>query len=139
MNTQQLSGSTRIRRAIAAAAVGIAAVAGGVAVQAPAHAAVYASSINECLAFRPTLREWVTHQAQCVAAVQWYLSWDFGNDFVNVDGKFGPQTKEAVKNFQKDRHITVDGVVGPVTWQALQDTCWFTGFCDEKWPYPLPD
>ena len=36
-----------------------------------------------------------------------------------VDGSFGPQTKPAVQRFQSDRGITIDGIVGPVTWNAL--------------------
>jgi hypothetical protein len=38
---------------------------------------------------------------------------------VKADGDFGPSTKIAVRGFQKEMDIAVDGVVGPETWQAL--------------------
>jgi len=38
-----------------------------------------------------------------------------------VDGIFGPIVKAAVIQFQQDRHLKpMDGIVGPQTWQALQ-------------------
>jgi peptidoglycan hydrolase-like protein with peptidoglycan-binding domain len=36
-----------------------------------------------------------------------------------IDGIFGPVTKTAVEKFQSGRHLTVDGIVGPITWGAL--------------------
>jgi peptidoglycan hydrolase-like protein with peptidoglycan-binding domain len=36
-----------------------------------------------------------------------------------VDGIFGPKTKAAVRGFQHALGITVDGIVGAVTWRAL--------------------
>lgn len=39
-----------------------------------------------------------------------------GND---VDGKFGKDTKEAVKEYQKRNGLTVDGVVGYNTWKKM--------------------
>ena len=39
-----------------------------------------------------------------------------------ADGKFGNDTLAAVKQFQADHGIAVDGIVGPATWDALDNT-----------------
>ena len=36
-----------------------------------------------------------------------------------IDGKFATPTQNAVKKFQQDNRIPVDGKVGPITWSAL--------------------
>lgn len=38
---------------------------------------------------------------------------------IAVDGIFGVQTENAVKNFQRKNKVQADGIVGPVTWSKL--------------------
>jgi peptidoglycan hydrolase-like protein with peptidoglycan-binding domain len=38
---------------------------------------------------------------------------------IAVDGQFGPKTAEAVRAWQVNHHLSVDGVVGPQTWASL--------------------
>jgi peptidoglycan hydrolase-like protein with peptidoglycan-binding domain len=38
---------------------------------------------------------------------------------LKMDGVFGAQTEKAVKEFQKQRNLESDGIVGPKTWEKL--------------------
>lgn len=38
---------------------------------------------------------------------------------VSADGKWGPQTKAALKKYQRAHGLVADGVVGPATWSSL--------------------
>ena len=45
-------------------------------------------------------------------------------DTGGVDGRFGAMTEAAVRTLQQDFNLTVDGIVGPQTWDvvdALED------------------
>ena len=37
-----------------------------------------------------------------------------------IDGDYGRATESAVKEFQRDHSLTIDGVCGPMTWDALE-------------------
>jgi peptidoglycan hydrolase-like protein with peptidoglycan-binding domain len=39
---------------------------------------------------------------------------------VSIDGQFGAGTETAVRDYQRSRGLSADGVVGPQTWDALQ-------------------
>lgn len=52
-----------------------------------------------------------------VRSVQYLL--DAHGFSLTVDGSFGPLTTEAVRTFQSDHHLTVDGIVGNQTWPVL--------------------
>lgn len=36
-----------------------------------------------------------------------------------ADGEFGPDTEDGVKRYQRSRGLTVDGIIGPETWNSL--------------------
>ena len=73
--------------------------------------------------FTVTTREGSSGTA--VRAVQYYLrrlaAYYSDIPSVTVDGKFGAATTRAVKAWQERAGLTVDGVVGSLTWQSLYD------------------
>jgi peptidoglycan hydrolase-like protein with peptidoglycan-binding domain len=60
-------------------------------------------------------------QGDAVRAVQEEFQFRAGEPGkgLQVDGIFGPRTDAAVRGFQQALQLTVDGIVGPVTWRAL--------------------
>jgi peptidoglycan hydrolase-like protein with peptidoglycan-binding domain len=52
------------------------------------------------------------------AAWKWQRKMAVRGWLLKVDGMYGPQSATACRAFQAEKHLTVDGVVGPVTWHA---------------------
>jgi len=48
----------------------------------------------------------------------------------DIDGKIGPKTKKAIKEFQEKNNLKVDGKVGPKTWEILKK--YLSGSTDVK-------
>ena len=58
---------------------------------------------------------------ETIEGVQQALTdWGFGAIVGEIDGKNGPKTKEAVKQFQAAMGLSADGITGPKTWAALK-------------------
>jgi peptidoglycan hydrolase-like protein with peptidoglycan-binding domain len=53
-----------------------------------------------------------------VRAVQSQISFR-ASGWVTINGTFGPETDSAVRSFQGDIGLSVDGIVGPNTWNAF--------------------
>lgn len=71
--------------------------------------------------FKPTIR--IGNTGEYVTLLQTkliQLGYDLGS--YGADGKFGNKTFEAVRQFQKAHGLIVDGVVGPMTWDALDSS-----------------
>lgn len=72
-------------------------------------------------AFKPTIRKGSSGEYVTLLQTKLIqLGYDLGS--YGADGKFGNKTVEAVKQFQKDHGLIADGVVGPMTWDALDST-----------------
>jgi len=54
-----------------------------------------------------------------VERLQFMLNFVKGVDDLDVDGIFGPKTEAAVRDFQQNENLSVDGIVGRQTWTAL--------------------
>lgn len=53
-----------------------------------------------------------------VKKLQSALNWAGAS--LEVDGKYGPATEKAVKSFQQENGLIVDGIAGPETWSKLK-------------------
>lgn len=67
----------------------------------------------------PVLRKGEHEGEPPVERLQSMLNFVKGVNDLVVDGIFGPKTEAAVRAFQSDENLTVDGIVGRNTWTAL--------------------
>ncbi len=68
----------------------------------------------------PTLNPGAKDSGQpWVRRVQGLCLAELSSSVISVDGDFGTETEAAVKTIQASHHVTVDGIVGPVTWRIL--------------------
>ena len=63
---------------------------------------------------------------------QWYLN-ELGYDVGDIDGMCGAVTVAAIKSFQTDKGLVVDGICGDNTWKALENA-YNAGLESEKEP-----
>ena len=71
---------------------------------------------------KPTLRRGDSGEYVTLLQTKLYqLGYDIGKN-TGIDGKFGAKTEEAVKEFQRDHGLPVDGICGAQTWEALEKT-----------------
>ncbi|MEW2117076.1 peptidoglycan-binding domain-containing protein [Streptomyces sp. NPDC005474] len=98
------------RAALVAAATALAAA----AISGTANASTSAPYIGD--GYRNT-----TSGVRCVQAIinNWYESWGPGSPRIAEDGLWGPQTKQALVQYQEAFSVRPDGVVGPQTGYAL--------------------
>ena len=67
---------------------------------------------------KPTLRKGDKGQYVTLAQTE-LINKGYSCGSYGADGDFGSATETAVKNFQRDHSLTVDGVIGQKTWAAL--------------------
>lgn len=66
----------------------------------------------------PTLRK--DDKGLAVRVLQQLLNlYPFPSEILTVDGSFGNKTKDVVIQFQAYKGLAQDGIVGPITWDAL--------------------
>lgn len=76
------------------------------------------SGLSVSAASYPTLRK--GDKGENVKTLQTLLN-EVDDAGLDVDGSFGSKTQTAVKNFQKEYKLKVDGIAGPATWGKLEE------------------
>lgn len=82
------------------------------------------------LSYRPELiseSSPAVSQATSQAILQWQAQMQRRGWRIEVDGLFGPKSDRVARQFQQEKGLTVDGIVGPATWRAAFDNSTITG------------
>ena len=72
------------------------------------------------------------------AVAQWQAQMQQRGWVIDVDGLFGPQSDRIARQFQQEKGLSVDGIIGPETWQAAFDNSTITPG-DAAQPEDTPD
>lgn len=79
----------------------------------------YESEDDGTIVWRPTIRRGSKGEdVKYVQTILYNLGYNLGS--YGIDGDYGKATEAAVKEFQRDHKLNPDGVVGPLTYEALQ-------------------
>ena len=82
-------------------------------------ATIHNSQLEETQKIRPTIRKGSKGEAvRTMQAMLDNLGYDLGP--CGVDGDFGKATEAAVRSFQSDHQLSVDGICGPATFAELE-------------------
>ncbi|HEU5472481.1 MAG TPA: peptidoglycan-binding domain-containing protein [Actinophytocola sp.] len=79
------------------------------------------SQYHEVTGDHPVLQRWASGEWVSYAQ-QLLTSAGYPPQDHQIDGLFGPLTQEAVRDFQGAHGLTVDGIIGPATWAALESS-----------------
>lgn len=83
------------------------------------HFAIPKGIEGDTPAWRPTIRRGSTgDDVKYAQEILLGLGYDLGS--YGADGKFGAKTQTAVKDFQREHGLNADGIIGPLTWEALE-------------------
>lgn len=67
----------------------------------------------------PQLYQGITGQSAAVSHLQCLLKYFHNETWLIIDGVFGADTKAAVRNFQSNHGLVVDGWIGAIGWKHL--------------------
>jgi len=76
-------------------------------------------TVLQNLMTKPLLRYRRGDSSEQVGEIQIILKTKGYSTYTNITNYFGPITEKAVKKFQRVHNLTIDGIVGPITWLAL--------------------